>query len=218
MQMPIHTPDESATAIGAFFCLVWLVVILWWIAAKSRGVADTVAWFRKQTIPSRIFALLVLLALIAIGGSKNGGTLGMRPPAATAVEPPPPEAPSPSLAVVSVWTNGVALRAESTNAVEITAFRRVGGTEIGDWIEIVEPFFAIGTNPVSRCYVSASGSVSFETHRRPPVGMPLPDTARRDGSPHLYPVLCPLRAHLGMVPEANGGGASRPGEPLRSRF
>ena len=84
---------------------------------------------------------------------------------------------------------------ESATAVEITAFRRVGGTEIGDWIEIVEPFFAIGTNPVSRCYVSASGSVSFETMRRPPVGSALPDGTG-------LPVLCPLRAPLGMVPEA----------------
>jgi len=60
-------------------------------------------------------------------------------------------------------------------------------------------------NPVSRAYVAASGSISFDTTRRPPVGAPLPDGT---GLPSLAPLLAPL----GMVPEANwtnAGAASR---------
>ncbi|MBQ7252656.1 MAG: hypothetical protein IJS32_08660, partial [Kiritimatiellae bacterium] len=210
MQPPIHTPDESATALGTFFCLVWLVVVLWWIAAKSRVVADTVAWFRRKAVPAKIFIACAFLAVLTYGSVKSGGNepqgMGVRPAAASAVESTRPEAASPSLAVVSVWTNGVAFRPESTNAVEITAFRTVGGTELGDWIETAAPFFAVGTNPASRCHVSASGSISFNSMRRPPVGQMLPDGTG-------LPVLCPLRAPLGMVPEANWTNAN-----AQSRF
>ncbi len=195
MQTPIHTPDESATALGAFFCLVWLVILVWWLVAKSRVVADTVAWFRRKAVPARIFIVCAFLAVLTYGSVKSGGNEPQnqpRPPLLLQVMEPPPE---PAIAPVSVWTNGVALRPESTNAVEITAFRTVGGTELGDWIETAAPFFAVGTNPVSRCYVSASGSVSFDSMRRPPVGSALPDGTG-------LPVLCPLRAPLGMVPEA----------------
>ena len=211
MQPPIQAPDESATALGAFFCLLWLVILIGWLVGKSHAIAETVAWFRRKAVPAKIFIVCAFCAVLTYGSIKGGGNAPQglpRPPLLLQVVEPPP---IPAIAPVSVWTNGVALRAESTNAVEITAFRTVGGSELGDWIETAAPFFAIGTNPVNRCFVSASGSVSFDSMRRPPVGSALPDGTG-------LPVLCPLRAHLGMVPEANWGGASRPGEPLRSRF
>ncbi len=96
-----------------------------------------------------------------------------------------------------------------------------------------------GDNPVSRCYVSASGSVSFETMRRPQIGRPLPDesasssssgnaavcrsadgpsalasdageAARAPAQTLFYPVLCPL----GMVPEARWAQVFGPRRPL----
>ena len=238
MQSPMYTPDESATALGAFFCLLWLVILIGWLVGKSHAIAETVAWFRRKAVPAKIFIVCAFCAVLTYGSIKGGGNAPQglpRPPLLLQVLELPPE---PATAPVSVWTNGVALRAESTNAVEITAFRTIGGSELGDWIETSAPFFAIGTNPVNRCFVSASGSVSFETHRRPQIGRPLPDESdfgrgRPPGGPldgddaaarlavgpyHVYPALCPLRTPLGMVPEANWGGASRPGEPLRSRF
>ena len=249
MQTPIRSPDESATALGALFCLVWLVILLCWLVTKSRIVSETAAWFRRKAVPARIVIAFAFLAVLTYGSVKGGpGGAGFQP-AAVATHPRarcPRSQETPALSVVSVHTNGVALRPESTNAVEVTAFRTVGGTELGDWIESATPFFAIGTNPVSRCYVSASGSVSFETHRRPPVGSALPDlcgASVRDGIntetqrhgdtepghvpealglcasvlKHVYPALCPLRAHLGMVPEARWAqvfGQNAPG----SRF
>ncbi len=151
MQTPIHTPDESATALGAFFCLVWLVILVWWLVAKSRVVADTVAWFRRKAVPARIFIVCAFLAVLTYGSVKSGGNEPQnqpRPPLLLQVMEPPPE---PAIAPVSVWTNGVALRAESTNAVEVTAFRTVGGTELGDWNETDAPLFADGTHPAYRC-------------------------------------------------------------------
>ncbi len=206
MQTPIHTPDESATALGAFFCLVWFVILMWWLVGKSHVIAETVTWFRRKAVPAKIFIVCAFCAVLTYGSIKGGGNEPqnqLRPPLLLQVMEPPPE---PAIAPVSVWTNGVALRAESTNAVEVTAFRTIGGTELGDWIESATPFFAVGTNPVSRCYVSASGSVSLETMRRPPVGSALPDGTG-------LPVLCPLRAPLGMVPEANWTNAN-----AQSRF
>ncbi len=80
---------------------------------------------------------------------------------------------------------------------KLTTWRTIGGTEMGAWIESPDaPFFAIGTNLIARAYVSASGAVSFESTRRPPVGQSLPDGTG-------LPVLCPLRTPLGFVPEAN---------------
>ena len=129
----MHTPDQSATALGALVCSVWLAFLLGWLVTKSRTISETVEWFRRQTIPVRVFAVCALLAVVAIGGNKGGGNAPQslpRPPLQLQVDEPAPE---PSIAPVTVHTNGVTLRAESTNAVEITAFRTVGGTELGDW-------------------------------------------------------------------------------------
>ncbi len=116
----------------------------------------------------------------------------------------------PSLSPVSVHTNGLSFVAATSNAVEAATWRTIGGTEMGVWIEASTnaPFFAIGATPISRAYVSASGAISFESMRRPPVGQNLPDGTD-------LPILCPLRAPLGFVPEANCGGASPLGEPPR---
>ena len=133
MQTPIHTPDESAVALGAFFCLVWLVILIWWLVAKSRVVADTVAWFRRKGVPARIFIVCAFLAVLTYGSVKSGGNEPQnqpRPPLLLQVMEPAPE---PAIVPMTVHTNGVALRVESMNAVEVTAFRTVGGTELGDW-------------------------------------------------------------------------------------
>ncbi len=209
-----NLPDSSATALGALLCFVWGAFLLGWLVRTSRVVSESVRWFRKASTPCRIAAVLLVAGLVACGGSKGGGDNGdgddgdsqdnlPRPPLLLQRVAPPVE---PALAPVSVYTNDVVFRAETTNAVEIAVFRQIGGTELGDWIEADAPFFAVGTNPVSRCYVSASGSVSFESMRRPPVGSPFPDGTG-------LPVLCPLRAPLGMVPEANWGVAG-----TQSRF
>ena len=184
--------DAPSAALVAVLVFALFAAILAIIAEKARFFLRAVRWIQKGPVART--ALVVLLFAIGpiTARTKNGQTSLPRPPLLLQVMEPAPE---PAIAPVSVWTNGVAFRAESTNAMEITAFRTVGGTELGDWIERAVPFFAIGTNLVSRCYVSASGSVSFETHRRPPVGSALPDGTG-------LPVLCPLRAHLGMVPEA----------------
>ncbi len=43
------------------------------------------------------------------------------------------------------------------------------------------------TTPVFRAYASMSGTVTFESARRPPIGRALPDSAARpEGSPHLF--------------------------------
>ena len=199
--MHYGVPNDAALVAVLVFALFAAVLAV--IAERTHFFPRAVRWIQKDPVVRT--ALVVLLFAIGpiTARTKNGQMSLPRPPLLLQVVEPPPE---PATAPVSVWTNGVALRPESTTAVEITAFRKVGGTEIGDWIEVAEPFFAIGTNPVSRCYVSASGSVSFESMRRPPVGSSLPDGTG-------LPVLCPLRAHLGMVPEANWTSAS-----VQSRF
>ena len=184
-------PNDATLAAVLIFGL--FAAILAVIAEKTHFFPRAVRWIQKDPVVRT--ALVVLLFAIGpiTARTKNGQMSLPRPPLLFQVVEPPPE---PAMAPVSVWTNGVALRAESTNAVEITAFRTIGGTELGDWIETAAPFFAVGTNPVNRCFVSASGSVSFDSMRRPPVGSALPDGTG-------LPVLCPLRTHLGFVPEAN---------------
>ena len=133
MQAPIYTPDESVTALGAFFCLLWLFILIWWLVGKSHAIAETVAWFRSKAVPARIVIAFAFLVVLTYGSVKSGGNEPQnqpRPPLLLQIVEPPPE---PAIAPVSVWTNGVVLRVESTNAVEITAFRTVGGTELGDW-------------------------------------------------------------------------------------
>ena len=168
--MNYDVPSDATFAAVLVFALFAAVLAV--VADNARFFRRAVRWIQKDPVVRTALVILLFCIGPITARTKNGQLSLPRPPLLLQVEEPAPE---PAIAPVSVWTNGVAFRAESTNVVEITAFRTVGGTELGDWIETAEPFFAIGTNPVSRCYVSASGSISFNSMRRPPVGSALPD-------------------------------------------
>ena len=212
--------DASAQLFAIALAATWCGFGLYGIVRKlerSPQVREMLLRFRRARLSTKAAIVAGLVAVVAIGGTKpgdgNGGGLRGGP---SAPEGPPPD---PAFGIVEVRTNNVALRAESASAVEVTDWRKHGSATGGVWLDFDEPFFRIGTNPVSRAYVAANGTISFGSMRRPRVGFALPDAAARpEGSPHLEPALAPLLAPLGMVPEANWGGASRPGEPLRSRF
>ena len=198
------TPD-SPQMFGVALMVLWGTagaVALGRAAAKSPATRELLAAARKMNLAAKGAIVAGLVCAVAIGGTKPGGTndppRGLRSPSPTIVV-------EPSVAPVEVRTNAVALRAESVSAVEVPDWRKHGSSTGGVWLDFDEPFFKIGTNPVSRAYVTANGSISFESTRRPPVGAPLPDGT---GLPALVPLLAPL----GMVPEANwtnSGAASR---------
>ena len=199
--MNYGVPNDATFAAVLVFALFAAVLAV--VAERTHFFPRAVRWIQNDpVVRTALVALLFAIGPIT-ARTKNGQLSLPRPPLLLQVEEP---APAPSIAPVTVHTNGVVFRAESTNAVEIAVFRIVGGAELGDWIETAAPFFAVGTNPVNRCFVSASGSVSFDSMRRPPVGSALPDGTG-------LPVLCPLRAPLGMVPEANWTNAN-----TQSRF
>jgi hypothetical protein len=188
-----------AIALAATWCGFGLYGILRKIE-RSPQAREMLRRFKQARLSTKAAVVAGLIAVVAVGGTKPGGgdpPRGLPAPAAAIVEP--------SVAPTAVRTNGVVLRAESASAVEVTDWRRHGSSAGGVWLDFDEPFFSIGTNPVSRAYVAASGSISFDTARRPPVGAPLPDGTG-------LPALAPLLAPLGMVPEANwtnAGAASR---------
>ena len=178
--------------------------------AKSPAMKEWLAEIRKMNLAAKGVIVAGLVCAVAIGSTKPGGTndpprMLRSPPATVVVEP--------SFAPVEIRTNNVTLRAESASAVEVGDWRRHGSSSGGFWLEFDEPFFRVGTNPVSRAYVAASGTISFGSIRRPPVGAPLPDGTG-------LPALAPLLAPLGMVPEANwtnAGAASRFWYPVPMR-
>ena len=187
-----------AIALAATWCGFGLYGILRKIE-RSPQAREMLRRFKQARLSTKAAVVAGLIAVVAVGGTKPGGDppRGLPPPAAVVVEP--------SVAPIAVRTNNVALRAESSSAVEVTDWRKHGSSAGGVWLDFDDPFFTIGTNPVSRAYVAASGSISFDTTRRPPVGAPLPDGT---GLPSLAPLLAPL----GMVPEANwtnAGACSR---------
>ena len=195
--------DASAQLFAIALTTTWCGFGLYGIlrkAGRSPQVRAMLFRFRRASLSIRAAIVAGLVTIVAIGGTKPGGSdppRGLPPPATAIVEP--------VVALVEVRTNDVALRAESATAVEIEDWRLHGSATGGVWLDFDEPFFRIGTNPVSRAYVAASGAISFDTMRRPPVGAPLPDES---GLPSLAPLLAPL----GMVPEANwtnAGAASR---------
>ena len=191
MNAPTHT--LFALALAALWCGFALFGLLHALA-RSPHVRSLLARFRTSgpLVQSGAFALL--LAAVAIGGTKpgsggnGGGGGGLR-----SVPPAPP--PEPAFGLVEVRTQGVAMRAEPTNAVEAAAWRLRGASEDGIWIERESPFFALGTNPVRRVHASASGTISFDSSRRPPLGAALPDGT-------FLPALVPFRAPLGILPAA----------------
>ena len=187
-----------AIALAATWCGFSLYGILRKIE-RSPQAREMLRRFKQARLSTKAAVIAGLIAVVAVGGTKPSGDplRGLPPPAAVVVEP--------SVAPITVRTNNVVLRAESASAVEVTDWRKHGSSAGGVWLDFDEPFFSIGMNPVSRAYVAASGSISFDTTRRPPVGAPLPDGT---GLPSLAPLLAPL----GMVPEANwtnAGAASR---------
>ena len=193
------TEQFVAIALAATWCGFGLYGIMRKIE-RSPQVREMLRRFRRARLSTKAAVVAGLIAVVAVGGTKPGGDppRGLPPPAAPAIV-------EPAVAPVEVRTNGVVLRAESASAVEVADWRKHGSSSGGVWLDFDEPFFAIGATPVSRAYVTASGSMSFESMRHPPVGVPLPDGSG-------LPALAPLLAPLGMVPEANwtnAGACSR---------
>ena len=197
--------DPSRTLFALALAALWCGFALHGLArqaARSPQWRDLLARLRRAGPIARAAALALLVAVIAIGGTKpgggngDGGLLGM-----SSVPPAPP--PEPAFGLVEVRTQGVAMRAEPTNAVEAAAWRLRGASEDGIWIERESPFFALGTNPVRRVYASASGALSFESSRHPPLGTALPDGTG-------LPALAPFRAPLGILPTAVEGTNAAP--------
>ena len=163
--------------------------------AKSPVMRELAAEFRKMNLAAKCAFVAGLVGAVAIGGTKPAGRDAptAHPPGGHFVET---SLPAPPFALVEVRTNGVAFRVESASAVEIEDWRKHGSSSGGVWLNFEEPVFRIGTNSVSRAHVAANGVISFDSMRRPPVGALLPDGTG-------LPVLAPLLAPLGMVPEAN---------------
>ena len=198
--------DPSAQIFAIALAATWCGFGLYGVLRKierSPQARELLERFRRARISTKAAFVAGLIAVVAIGGTKPGdGNSGGLRGGPSAPEGPPPD---PAFGIVEVRTNNVALRAESASAVEVTDWRRHGSSTGGVWLDFDEPFFKIGTNPVSRANIAANGSISFAATHRPPVGAPLPDGT---GLPTLVPLLAPL----GMVPEANwtnSGAASR---------
>ncbi len=190
----IQSAITAATPWLASAAVVFALMALgaWLVERKPR--CEALAQFRRLGLLWQVFIVLSVGSATRWAGAK--GDRGAPTPHLQLAGPI--QAIDPSLSPVSVQTNGVSFVAATTNAIEVSTWRTIGGTEMGVWIEAPTnaPFFAIGAAPISRAYASASGAVSFDSMRRPPVGQPLPD------GPDL-PVLCPLRTPLGFAPEAN---------------
>ena len=191
----------QAVAFGVMLSVLWAGFLFAFLARKTGPVFAFFLRTRPKSAPARFLVVCAVVAAVVHGGSKNGGD-GLRNAhdsriVRSAGGVAPSEPAMPALGLVSVRTNGVFLVPPSSSAVEESAWRRVGGTEMGTWIDggTDSPMFMVGTNPVFRAYAAASGAISFESMRRPPVGRTLPDGTG-------LPVLCPFRAPLGFVPES----------------
>lgn len=196
--------DELSRQLFALFlAALWCGFALFGLArlaARSPRGRELLARLRRSGPLAQGAALALLVAVVAIGGTKPGdGNQPRNTPNARNGDSSAPSVSSvvewPAFGLVEVRTTGVSLRAEPTNAVEAAAWRLRGASEDGFWIERDEPFFALGTNPVRRVHASASGALSFESARHPPLGAPLPDGTS-------LPALVPLRAPLGLLPAA----------------
>ena len=126
--MHYGVPNDATFAAVLVFALFAAVLAV--IAERTHFFPRAVRWIQKDpVVRTALVALLFAIGPIT-ARTKNGQMSLPRPPLLLQVEEPAPE---PAIVPVTVHTNGVALRVESTNAVEITAFRTVGGTELGDW-------------------------------------------------------------------------------------
>ena len=178
------------------------------MAARSPQGREMLERLRRSGPLAEAAALAMLVTVVAIGGTKPGDGNGGGLRAGNPVLPAPP--PEPAFGLVEVRTEGVALRAEPTNSVDVAAWRLRGASEDGIWIESERPFFALGTNPVRRVYASASGALSFESARHPPPGAALPQRLGGDASPHLETGL-PQRLGGDASPHLETGLAQRLG-------
>ena len=190
--------QNAISAATPWFASAAVVFALMAVGARllERGSrCEALAQFKRLGLLWQIVILLSVGSATRWAGAKGDRGAPTQPSA-------PSQAVEPSIAPVAVYTNGASFVAATSNAVELTTWWTIGGTEMGAWVESPTnaPFFAIGTSPISRACASASGAISFESMRRPPVGQPLPDGTS-------LPVLCPLRTPLGFVPEANSAEA-----------
>ena len=192
--LTIKSAITAATPWLASAAVVFALMALGARIAERRARCEGWAQFKRLGLLWQVFIVLSVGSVTRWAGAK--GDRGVSTPPLQLFGPI--QAIDPSLSPVSVHTNGISFVTATSNAIEVAAWRTIGGTEMGAWIQSPTnaPFFAIGATPISRAYASASGAVSFESMRRPPVGQPLPDDTS-------LPVLCPLRTPLGFVPEAN---------------
>ncbi len=194
----IQSLFSAATPWLASAAVVFAIMALGARLVERGTRCEAIAQFKRLGLLWQVFIVLSVGSVTRWAGAKGDRGAPTQPSE-------PPQAVEPSIDPIAIYTNGVSFVAATSNAVEVAAWRTIGGTEIGAWIEpSTNAVFAVGTNPVSRAYASASGAVSFSSMRRPPVGVALPDGTG-------LPVLCLLRAPLGFVPEANGtaGAQSR---------
>lgn len=181
-----------AIALAAMWCGFGLCGVLRSLK-RSPQAREMLHRFRKAGLSARASVIVVLVAVVSIGGTKPGGGNGgglRSGPMATEISPP-----EPTFVLVEVRTNGVVFAAPSTNATVSETVRRHGTNEGGEWIETETPFFFWGTNTVSRVYASPA-CLSFGTMNHPALGAMLPDGSTAES-------LVALRAPLGMVPETN---------------
>ena len=189
--LTIQSAITAATPWLASAALVFALMSMGARLVERKPRCEAIAQFKRLGLLWQIMIVLSVGSATRWAGAKGDRSVQTQPSK-------PPQVVEPSIAPVAVYTNGISFVATSTNAIEVSTWRTIGGTEMGVWIESPTnaPFFVIGTTPISRAYASASGAISFESMRRPPVSQPLPDGTR-------LPVLCPLRTPLGFVPEAN---------------
>ena len=194
-------PPGDAVSLVAILVFALFSSLLGCIAREAQTIPRFVQWIRRRPVLG-VAVVATLLSLGPITLRSKNGPLSFSHPSAPQTSAPV-SALEPSYGVVSVHTNAnaVSLRAATTNAVEHTAWRLHGASDTGFWLEAAKSFFMEGTNPVFRVYVSSGGSISVGSRRRPPVGSALPDGTGAT-------VLCPLRAALGVVPEANWTNAA----------
>lgn len=118
--------DASAQLFAVALAATWCGFGLYGIVRKlerSPQAREMLRRFRQARLSTKAALLAGLVAVVAVGGTKPGGTndppRGLRSPPATV-------AAEPAFAPVEVRTNNVTLRAESASAVEVEDWRKHG--------------------------------------------------------------------------------------------
>ena len=201
------TPDGNQI-FGVALTAMWATVGaygLYQVYRQSKVARDFSAAVKRMKVPMKAATLAGLIAVVAIGGSKPGGSLLQRRGAEAqrqlgsaalrlCVENPP-------FTLKEANTNFTFV-ARSEESVVSQDGLLLGASESGEWIEFDHPIFKFGTNEISRLYASP-GVLSFETKRHPALGCTLPygDNVKS---------LVALRMPLGLVPQANWQYLSAP--------